>query len=88
MHCLYKKLLLSFCENRLCLSQLIKKLNSTERGALFRHLNFCVSRVITTVHAHKSGVIFFYFSKSFQTTKYKALRPKMTKIASRGPALI
>ena len=28
-------LLLSFCENRLCLSQLIKKLNSTERGALF-----------------------------------------------------
>ena len=25
-----------------------------------------------------------YFSKSFQTNKFKALRPKMTKIASRG----
>ena len=50
-------LFLSFCKNRFCLSQLIKKLNSTERGAPFRH--FCVSRVITTAHAHKSGVIFF-----------------------------
>ena len=46
---------------------LIKKLNSTERGALFRH--FCVSKVITTAHAHKSGVIFHFFSKSFQTKK-------------------
>ena len=27
---------------------------------------------------------FFIFSKSFQTKKIKALRPKMTKIASRG----
>ena len=57
-------LLLSFCENRFCLSQLIKKLNSTEQGALFRQL--CVSKVITTAHAHKSVVIFI-FSKSFQT---------------------
>ena len=31
---------------------------------------------------------FSFFSKSFQTKKIKALRPKMTKIASRGgPAL-
>ena len=60
-------LLLSFCENRFCLSQLLKKLNSTKRGALFRH--FCVSKVITTAHAHKSGVIFHFFSKSFQTKK-------------------
>ena len=30
----------------------------------------------------------FIFSKSFQTKKIKALRPKMTKIASKGPALI
>ena len=30
---------------------------------------------------------FFIFSKTFQTKKIKKLRPKMTKIASRGPAL-
>ena len=53
------KLLLSVCENRFCLPQVLKKLNSTERGALFRH--FCVSKVITTAHAHKSGVIFHFF---------------------------
>ena len=36
----------------------------------------------TSAHAHKSGVIFHFF-KSFQTNKkIKALRPKMTKIAS------
>ena len=79
-------LLLSFCENRFCLSQLLKKLNSTERGALFRH--FCVSKVITTAHAHQSGVIFHFFPRAFKQKKIKALRPKMTKIASRGgPAL-
>ena len=75
-------LLLSFCENRLCLSQLLKKLNSTERGALFRH--FCVSKVIATAHAHKSGVIFHFFPRAFKQKRIKALRPKMTKIASRG----
>ena len=56
----------SFCENRLCLSQIIKKLNSTERGALFWH--FCVSKVITTAHAHKSGVI-FHFLRAFKQKK-------------------
>ena len=75
-------LLLSFCENRFCLSQLFKKLNSTERGAHFRH--FCVSKVITTAHAHKSGVIVHFFPRAFKQKKIKALRPKMTKIASRG----
>ena len=60
-------LLLSFCENRLCLSELIKKLNSTERGAFFPH--FCVSKVITTAHVHKSGDIFHIFWKTFQTKK-------------------
>ena len=80
-------LLLSFCENRFGLSQLIKKLNSAERGALFRH--FCVSKVITTAHAHKSGVIFPIFPRAFkQKKKIKALQPKMTEIASKGgPAL-
>ena len=33
---------------------------------------------------HFSFVSFFIFFKSFQTKKIKALRPKMTKIASRG----
>ena len=60
-------LLLSFSENRLCLSQLVKKLNSTERGALFRH--FCVSKVITTAHAHKSGVNFHFFPRAFKQKK-------------------
>ena len=46
--------------------------------------------MITTAHAHKSGVIFHFFPRAFkQKKKIKALRPKMTKIASRGggPAL-
>ena len=42
--------------------------------------------MITTAQAHKSGVIFF-FSKSFQTKRLAELRPKMTKIASRGSCL-
>ena len=45
--------------------------------------------MITTAHAHKSGVIFHFFPRAFKQKKIKALRPKMTKIASRGgPALI
>ena len=44
--------------------------------------------MITTAHAHKSGVIFHFFPRPFKQKKIKALRPKMTKIASRGgPAL-
>ena len=60
-----------------------------ERGALFRH--FCVSKVITTAHAHQSGVIIHFFQELSNKKKIKALRPKMTKIASRGgggPALM
>ena len=78
--------LLSFCKNRFCLSQLVKKLNSTERGALFRH--FCVSKVITTAHAQKVVSFFIFFQElSNKTKKIKTLRPKMTKIASRGSCL-
>ena len=47
-------------------------------------------KVITTAHAHKSGVIFHFFPRAFKQEKINALRPKMTKIASRGgggPAL-
>ena len=48
-----------------------------------------MSKVITTAHAHKSGVIFHFFPRPFKQKKIKALRPKMTKIASKGgPALI
>ena len=75
-------LLLSFCENRFCLSQFAKKLNLMERGAFFRH--FCVSKVITIAHAHKSGVIVHIFPRAFIRKKIKELRPKMIKIASRG----
>ena len=45
-----------------------------ERGALFRH--FCVSKVITTAHAHKSGVIFHIFPRSFKQKTIKALSLK------------
>ena len=41
------------------LGELIKKVNSTERGALFRH--FCLSNGTTTAHAYKSGEIFVLF---------------------------
>ena len=62
-------LLLSFCENLLCLSQFIKKLNSTTGDAFstFRRL----PRVITTAHAHKMGVILHVFPRPF---KQKNLR--------------
>ena len=54
-------LLLSICENRFFLSQSLKKLNSTERGTPFPH--FCVPKVITTAHVHKSGVNFHFFQE-------------------------
>ena len=44
--------------------------------------------MITTAHAHKSGVIFYIFTRPFKQKKIKKLRPKMTKIASRGSVLI
>ena len=67
--------------------------HSTERGALFRH--FCVSKVITTAHAHRM-VSFLFFPRAFKQKKIKmpfkkkikALRPKMTKLASRGSLYI
>ena len=42
--------------------------------------------MITTAHAHKSGVIFHIFQE-LSNKKLKALRPKMTKIALRGSCL-
>ena len=45
---------------------------------------FASPKVITTAHAHKSGVIFYFLPRAFKQKKIKALRPKMTKIASRG----
>ena len=75
-------LLLSFCENRLCLSQLIKKLNSTERGALF---DIFVSPRWSPLRMRTKVVSFFiFFQELSNKNKIKALRPKMTKIASMG----
>ena len=42
--------------------------------------------MITTAHAQKSGAIFHFFQE-LSNKKIKALRPKMTKIASRGSCL-
>ena len=52
-----------------------------------RSPTFCVSKVITSAHAHKSGVIFHIFPRAFKQKKITALRPKMAKIASRGSYL-
>ena len=65
-------------------SYLNKKLNSTERGALFRHF---ASPRWSPLRMRTKVVSFFFFSKSFQTKKIMALRPKMTKIASRWSCL-
>ena len=43
--------------------------------------------VIITAHAHKSGVSFHIFQDLSNKNKFKKLRPKMTKIASRGSCL-
>ena len=44
--------------------------------------------MINTAHAHKSDVIFYIFPRPSEQKKSKKRRPKMSKIASRGPALI
>ena len=61
-------LLLSFCENRFSLSQLIKKLNSTERGALF---DIFASPGWSPLRMRTKVVSFSIFSKSFQTKKLR-----------------
>ena len=48
---------------------------------------FCVSKVITSAHAQKTGVIFHIFPRAFKQKKIKELRPEMTTIASRGSCL-
>ena len=63
-----------------------KKVKFDEARCLFRH--FCVSKVITAAHAHKRGVVFHIFEDLSNKKKFKKLRPKMSKIASRGgPAI-
>ena len=66
-------------------ASLLKKLNSTKRGAFFRR--FCVSKVITSVQAHKSGVIIHIFRRAFKQ-KMQGAVTKMTKIASREGAAL
>ena len=41
--------------------------------------------MITIAHVHKSDVIFHIFQDLSNKIKIKELRPKTTKIASRGP---
>ena len=60
-----------------------KKVKFDGARCLSRH--FCVSKVITTVHAHKSAIIFHIFPKAF--TKKLSSTTKMTKIAARGSGL-
>ena len=48
--------------------KLVKKLNSTERGAFF---DIFASPVITTAHAHKSGVIFHICPRAFKQKKLR-----------------
>ena len=60
-------------------------LNSTERGAFFRH--FCVSNVITADHTYTSGVRFHILPRAFKQKKIKELPPKMKNKASRGGVL-
>ena len=71
-------------QNRLCLSQLIKKLNSRERGALFRH--FCVSKDDHRCACAQKWCHISFFPRD-SNKKIKGLRPKITKIdSSGGPA--
>ena len=79
-----KKCETTFCRSALLLSFCVsvtinKKVNSTEQGAFF-------SKVITIAHAHKK-VSFFIFCQELSNKKIKALRRKMTKIASGGSCL-
>ena len=57
-----------------------------ERGALFRHF---ASPRWSPLRMRTKVVSLFIFFQEISNKKFKALRPKMTKIASRwGPALI
>ena len=79
-------LLLSSCKNRFCLWRFVKNLNSTKRGVFFRHF-FCFQDDHFCACTRK-WCDFSYFSKSFRTKKsFKNIRPKMTKVASRGSCL-
>ena len=75
----------SFILRKPCVSIAINK-NVKFDGARCPFRHFWVSKVITTAHAHKS-VFFFIFFQELSNKKIKALRPKMTKIASRGSCL-
>ena len=63
------------------------KPHSTKGGAFFRHtflFCICVYKVVTTAHTHKSDVIFHFFQDLSNKKRFKELRLKMTKTASRG----
>ena len=71
---------------------------SWEMKSVSGHLKFDKARCLFTTFLRLQGnhycecaqkwCHFSYFLKTFQTKKFKKLRPKMTKTASRGPALM
>ena len=69
-----------------CLSQFLKKKVKFD-GARCPFSTFCESPRWSPLRMRTKVMSFSYFSKSFQTKKIKALRPKMTKITSRGSCL-
>ena len=78
--CVYHWRLSTVCSEDLHLHvyrSLIIKLNSTERGGLFRH--FCVSKVITTEHVHKTGVVFHIFLRALKQKKSRLYDQKWLK---------
>ena len=76
---------LSFCENRFCRSIAMNKKSFIRLSEVPFFDIFAFSKW-STLRMRTKVVSFFVFSKSFQT-KNKALRPKMTKRASRGSYL-
>ena len=78
---------LSFCETRLCLLQIVKKLNSTKQGAFLQH--FCISKVITTILRMRTKVasFFIFFQDLSNKTKLKKTMTKDDKNSLKGSCL-
>ena len=78
-------LLLLFCENCFCLSQLIKKLNSTEQGALFRH--FASPRWSPLRMRTKVVSIFIFFQELSNKKKLRLYDQRWLKSLKGGGVL-
>ena len=78
-------LLVSFCGNSLCLLQLIKKLNSMERVALF---DMFASPRWSPLRMRTKVVLFFIFFEELSNKKKRLYEQRRLKKAARGPALM